>query len=223
MFKVQYCVFFEESRLPQTGFESTFCFHTFHQGSNQRCISGSVSLLSLCAFCGTQCCLTASTWSLPGGCLHVGPGPWHSLGTARSWAELGREEELAQVGEQLIQETDYTMVWNPQLLTRAGVTETTALATPGLVPSAHWKRPWTLRTAEPAFISVAASPCQRVVGCFFIFAHLPVETSLCPHISDQAKREQMFGWPRSHCDGQSWPTVTTPGAAASPLMGSPQL
>lgn len=139
-----------------------------------------MSLPSLCAFCGTQCCLTVSSWSLPGGYLHVGPGPWHLLGTARSWAELGKEEELAQVGEQIIQETDYTMVWSPQLLTRAGMTETTALATTGLVPSAHWNRPRTLTTAEPAFISVAASPCQRVVECFFIFAHLPVETSLCP-------------------------------------------
>lgn len=156
-----------------------------------------MSLPSLCAFCGTQCCLTVSSWSLPGGCLHVGPGRWHLLGTARSWAELGKEEELAQVGEQIIQETDYTMVWSPQLLTRAGMTETTALATPGLVPSAHWNRPQTLRTAEPAFISVAASPCQRVVECFFIFAHLPVETSLCPtHLWPSKERANVWLTPK---------------------------
>lgn len=33
----------EEGSVPPTCFESTFCFHTFCQGSNQRCVSGSVS------------------------------------------------------------------------------------------------------------------------------------------------------------------------------------
>lgn len=48
MFKIQYRIFFEDSSIPHAGFESMFCFHTFCQGWNQRCISGSVSVPSLC-------------------------------------------------------------------------------------------------------------------------------------------------------------------------------
>lgn len=36
-----------------------------------------------------------------------------------------------------MQEIDYTMVWSPRLLVSASVTETTAVATPGFVLSAH--------------------------------------------------------------------------------------
>lgn len=99
------------------------------------------------------------------------------------------------------------MAWSPQLLTRAGVTETTALATPEPVLSAHWNRPRPLRTAEPAFVSTGSQPMPDSAGCFFIFAHWPVVTSLCP-IRPWLSKEKEDIW-------------LTPKATAMPSLGWP--
>lgn len=46
-FKRQYCIF-EESCVPQIGFEPVFCFHTFSKDGTKDYVSRSVSVLSLC-------------------------------------------------------------------------------------------------------------------------------------------------------------------------------
>lgn len=79
-FRMQFHVFSEESSIPQTCFESTFCVHTFCQGSNQRCISGSVSVPSrvvlwisvLSDRVSQEPAGAVSTWGL-------GPGAWRGL------------------------------------------------------------------------------------------------------------------------------------------------